>query len=507
MADRQTGTVKWFNNEKGFGFITPQGGGDDLFVHFTAIEAEGFRELKEGQTVTFVAEQGQKGMQAAQLLIASKLARTEYLKGVCNASISAQQSATTKDRPVTGPIWVSRFSLPKAKRDNSRDLLLNLVDEANDTNAPYDRPDSDALHFEWVGFRRHADKNAPEPPLSETEKFQRLEAETTSELTILYIFGGLFTFNAPSTYRKLVRTLAQKSGAKALMVRQRLAPQNPFPAALLDVFQAYLALVSPPAGAPHKPVAPSSIVIAADSAGAALALALLQVLLRLKRRNAPLTFHGRDVTIEVPAGLTLLSPWGDLSNSLPSHDRNKEHDIFQFPPVENLPYLEKQFPTCEAWPAHAPRAHLYCHPGMFIHTLVSAATANDWSGSCPIWMAAGQEQTVDGARFVAQSAHGQGVPVTFYEYEGMPHTFPLVFRHAPQTRKLFDDWAEAIVAFGRRGQLPTGAFFVHARGLRVEPKDIARLVPFTADEVKELIQRKIPSYKVPAYHMREQSVL
>lgn len=67
MSDRQTGTVKWFNDEKGFGFITPQGGGDDLFVHFRAIEADGRKTLTEGQIVSFVAERGQKGMQAAQV--------------------------------------------------------------------------------------------------------------------------------------------------------------------------------------------------------------------------------------------------------------------------------------------------------------------------------------------------------------------------------------------------------------------------------------------------------
>jgi CspA family cold shock protein len=69
MSNRQTGTVKWFNDEKGFGFITPQAGGGDLFVHFKAIESDTFKTLKEGQTVSFVAEQGQKGMQAAQVRI------------------------------------------------------------------------------------------------------------------------------------------------------------------------------------------------------------------------------------------------------------------------------------------------------------------------------------------------------------------------------------------------------------------------------------------------------
>jgi CspA family cold shock protein len=58
------GTVKWFNADKGFGFITPAEGGDDLFVHFSAIQAEGYKSLDEGQRVSFEVGQGQKGPQA-----------------------------------------------------------------------------------------------------------------------------------------------------------------------------------------------------------------------------------------------------------------------------------------------------------------------------------------------------------------------------------------------------------------------------------------------------------
>ncbi|WP_166364216.1 cold-shock protein [Pseudomonas akapageensis] len=58
------GTVKWFNDEKGFGFITPDEPGDDLFVHFRAIQSEGFKSLKEGQRVSYESEKGQKGTQA-----------------------------------------------------------------------------------------------------------------------------------------------------------------------------------------------------------------------------------------------------------------------------------------------------------------------------------------------------------------------------------------------------------------------------------------------------------
>lgn len=59
-----TGTVKWFNNSKGYGFIAPSDGGDDVFVHHTAIQGDGFKTLEEGQTVTFEVENGPKGLQA-----------------------------------------------------------------------------------------------------------------------------------------------------------------------------------------------------------------------------------------------------------------------------------------------------------------------------------------------------------------------------------------------------------------------------------------------------------
>ena len=64
---RLTGTVKWFNAEKGFGFINQGNGGADVFVHFRAIKSEGYKTLTEGQKVSFETEKGQKGLQAANV--------------------------------------------------------------------------------------------------------------------------------------------------------------------------------------------------------------------------------------------------------------------------------------------------------------------------------------------------------------------------------------------------------------------------------------------------------
>ena len=61
------GTVKWFNESKGFGFITPTDGSADIFVHFSAISGDGFKTLTEGQAVSFESETGPKGLQAAQV--------------------------------------------------------------------------------------------------------------------------------------------------------------------------------------------------------------------------------------------------------------------------------------------------------------------------------------------------------------------------------------------------------------------------------------------------------
>ncbi|PYH96698.1 alpha/beta-hydrolase [Aspergillus ellipticus CBS 707.79] len=310
--------------------------------------------------------------------------------------------------------------------------------------------------------------------LSDEQKLVHLEADTKRPLAILYLYGGALVVNGPAVHRGLAGTLAKSTGAKVLMVRQRLAPQNPSPAALLDAFQAYLTLLAPPPGSPHAPVPPESII-----------------LLRLQRQKATITFHGQEVSPAVPAGMALLSPIADMTNAFPSYENNAYRD----------------FPTCAAWPRRPPRANFYCEGSTLAHPIVSPAGAEDWTGSCPLWLVSGQEQVVDATRIIARTAYPQSVSVVLEEYEAMPHIFFQVYRQAPQTRKVMADWVKTILAFSR-GERPTSAAAtIRAKYLAAEPMEFESLVPWTQAEVREIMWKKTLSYRVPAHHRELRSAL
>ncbi|KAJ5742238.1 hypothetical protein N7533_011647 [Penicillium manginii] len=436
------------------------------------------------------------------LVAAAQKMRAEYLKRAQTTAISVQQKASCRNDPIKGPLWVSKFTLPIPTDDTSRGLLLQLVDEANEHQVRYDRPASVSLDFEWVAYRRNVQKDTPEPAIGEKEKYDRVMAETTSPLTILYLYGGSFVLNSASSYRKTAAALSQATGAKVLLVRQRLAPQNPFPAALLDAFQAYLTLLHPPPQvAPTSPCRPPRSSWRATVRVPVWPWVSSRSCSGCSVGGATITFHGSTEPPVVPAGMSLLSPVADLTNAFPSFERNARCDIFPVP-IEKLPYLEKSFPTCPAWPTRPPRANLYCEAGMLAHPLASPAAAEDWTGTCPIWMGSGQEQIVDASRLVAREIHRAGGSITLREYESMPHTFFWVFGAAPQTKQILGEWAQAAVRFARGEQPPSSAQFIWARSLKAESLEVENLVPFTLEQAQEWMWKKTHGYQVPGFHRK-----
>ncbi|SCV68484.1 BQ2448_605 [Microbotryum intermedium] len=150
-------------------------------------------------------------------------------------------------------------------------------------------------------------------PYGDDEGEPAYEHDLDEMRCILYIHGGAYFFGSPNTHRYSIWRYARKIGGRAFALQYRLSPQFPFPCALADALASYLYLIRPPIGAKHKPVDPKRLVIAGDSAGGGLTLALSCLI--------------RDAGLPAPAGIVLISPWCDLTHSFPSILQNTETDV------------------------------------------------------------------------------------------------------------------------------------------------------------------------------------
>lgn len=248
----------------------------------------------------------------------------------------------------------------------------------------------------------------------------------------------------PASHRIPISHLAKLTSGRVLSVRYRLAPQNPFPSAILDGLIAYLSLLSPPPGSFHTPVQASNIVFAGDSAGGNLSLVLLQSLLTLQRKGiTSIRFHGRDVPLSLPAGLALNSPWCDVSRAMPSCHTNAKYDYLT-PPADFG--FAKDPPPDDIWPTSPPRVDLYVNATALIHPLVSPLVvgAEGWKGAPPVYMCLGNEALEDEIAVVARRMQQAGVVVRFDGYEGMPHCFGMIFPTTPVGKECMRSWGQFI---------------------------------------------------------------
>jgi acetyl esterase/lipase len=208
--------------------------------------------------------------------------------------------------------------------------------------------------------------------------------------TLLYLHGGGFVFGSPATHRELVARLCRAAAAAAWVPEYRLAPENPFPAAIEDCAAAYRGLLA-------EGIAPANIVIAGDSAGGGLTMATLLSL--------------RDAGVPLPAAAVCLSPWVDLAITGPTVDARAELDPWI--PKAGLHLMANHYLG-----GHDPQ-----------NPLASPILA-DLRGLPPLLVQVGTGEVLyDDAERLAARAEEGGVEVTFEAWEEMIHVwqfFPML---------------------------------------------------------------------------------
>lgn len=182
--------------------------------------------------------------------------------------VTVAQHLSARDYGVKGRLWVSTYASPAPPETDARDALISAINSLAEPGLdPADVPDltyASAVEAEWTGFRAGVASDAPPPPISESDKYARLMGEVTTPATVLYLHGGAYYLCDPASHRAITSKLARKTGGRCYSVRYRLAPQHPFPAALLDALVSYLTLLYPPPDAYHDAVKPEHIVISGD---------------------------------------------------------------------------------------------------------------------------------------------------------------------------------------------------------------------------------------------------
>ncbi|KAI2628818.1 Alpha/Beta hydrolase protein [Hypoxylon sp. NC1633] len=416
------------------------------------------------------------------------------------SSVSKVQAVTLRDPGVKGKLWVSTVASKVPPEQNIRDALFAAIDGLHNPgqeNATLRVPDIVPVEAEWTGFRAAATKESTLPAIPEEEKYREMMKECTSPATLLFLHGGAYYLCDPAMYRPLVNKLAQLSGGRVYSVRYRLAPQSPFPAALLDALVSYFTLLYPPPGSVHEAVAPEHIVFGGDSAGGNLALALLQTLLGIRRQNRKITWFGEEREVPLPAGVTCCSPWVDVVQSMTSYEKNQKWCYLPVPRLMDEDF-QRTVPEDHLWPTKPPRKHIYVDDAYLLHHLVTLQIANTWEGSPPVYINCGWESLEDESKYMASKLARDGVTVVFEEYEAMPHVFVGILPERPESKRAVSSWANFIKEVCEDPKKIQPSYkTIKAKATKEVDIDIDNLSSFTEEEVKRLAHEKVSGQKAP----------
>jgi epsilon-lactone hydrolase len=259
-------------------------------------------------------------------------------------------------------------------------------------------------------MRQHADDHFANLPLPPELKVEHAEVGgvpgdwltmpgADAARAVLYIHGGAFVLCSPRGYRPLGARIAKATRARTFLVDYRLAPENPFPAAIQDCADAYRGILA-------QGVAPSSIIIAGDSAGGNLVVATLLSL--------------RDAGVPLPAGGVCISPWVDLECVGETMKSKADMD-----------------PLC-AYDSMIAQAALYLNGHGARDPLASPIHA-DLRGLPPLLIQVGSEETLlDDSKRLARRAEESGVAVRLEIFDGMPHVWHVFASYLPEGREAID---------------------------------------------------------------------
>ncbi|KAI0026192.1 alpha/beta hydrolase fold-domain-containing protein [Xylariomycetidae sp. FL0641] len=419
--------------------------------------------------------------------------------------VGKMQAMTLLDPGVKGRLWVSTAAsaVPPPEETGTgtggvRDALLAAIaalgdgDDVMRTAAGFAVPDVVPVEAEWTGHRAGAARDArPPPSLSEAAKYRELLRECAAPTVVLYFHGGAYYMCDPATHRPLTRRLARRTAGRVYSVRYRLAPQHPFPAALLDALVSYLTLLYPPPGAFHAAVAPEHVVFAGDSAGGNLALALLQTVQELRRQGRAVAWFGAARPVPLPAGAAVNSPWLDLTQSLGSWRANARWDYLPATRMLAAPPP----PADHLWPADPARRHLYVADALLLHPLASLHLARPgaWRGCCPVYLCCGWECLADEDRFLARRLADEGVPVVLEQFQAMPHVFALLLPGLPEARRCLDGWAGFVreVTGEKTGGVESRFTAIQAKTLKEEDIVPEKLSHYSEAQVRELAEEAV----------------
>ncbi|KAH9907459.1 alpha/beta hydrolase fold-domain-containing protein [Xylariomycetidae sp. FL2044] len=363
--------------------------------------------------------------------------------------ISKTQKLTLQDPGIKGRIWVSKVASEVPPEHGIRDALLEAIDtmkgnnhRTGDDSAGFRIPDVVPVEAEWTGYRAAAKPDSTLPAIPEDQKYREMMKECKNPITVLYFHGGAYYLCDPATHRPLTKKIAKLTGGRVYSIRYRLAPQHPFPAAILDGLVSYFTLLYPPPGSIHEAVSPRNIVFAGDSAGGNLSLALLQAVLQMRRLGRTIRWFGAEREVPLPAGVATHSPWLDVIQSMPSWASNARWDYL---PRARL-LSGQQPPADDIWPADPPRRHLYVDDAYLLHPLASLQLSASWAGAPPVYVSCGWECLADEDKYLAARLTRDGVPVVFEEYEAMPHVFVSVVPRTPEAARGLEGWSNFITA-------------------------------------------------------------